>query len=116
MAHAFAAISHFRRTNRIEEAVQIALGKLEAPRIKEDAGKQVSQSQIWFLNDQDKLNRFQQYLQNQLGLTCTVADYSNGSQGGYAVTVTGNYSEQDIANAAGSLSATRLDNLPGTIA
>ena len=112
---ALASIRHLSRGGKIDEAVDIALGRRPIPKaLREDAGEQSKQSQDWFLPDQDKLNRFCLYLENQLGLTCTISDYDNGAQGGYKVTVSGSFSEQDIANVAGSLSAMRLDNLPGT--
>lgn len=117
MNEALASIKHMTRTGKVEEAVEIACGRRPIPKaLREDAGEQKSQTQTWFLPDQDKLNRFCEYLENQLGLTCTISDYDNGSQAGYQVKVTGEFSEQDIASVAGSLNAMRLDNLPGTVA
>jgi len=108
------SVMFFRRTGKLDEAVQIALGKKKCPKL-EDIGTQIPQSQTWFFPDQDKLNRFQLMLQNQLQIAPeNIADADNGSQSGYAVTVTGNFSEQDIASIAGPLLGQRLDNLPAS--
>jgi len=117
MSKALASIKYHAHTGKLEEAVDIALGRRPIPKaLREDAGEQKQQTQTWFLPDQDKLNRFCMYLENQLGLACTISDSDNGAQGGYQVKVSGNFSENDIANVAGSLNAMRLDNLPGTVA
>jgi hypothetical protein len=109
--NAMLAIKHFRHTSNLDESLQIAQGK----HIKEDIGQSSSHTEQWYVPDQDALNRFQLYLENQLNLYPTVSEYSNGAQSGYLVTVTGDFSENDIASISASLRAMRMDNLPGSL-
>ena len=123
MTTAQEAVKHLRTTGNITEATQIALGRknvFQYERTKvadfcfEGAGEHVAQRQQWFVADQDKANRFQLYMTNQIpDAQVTVEPFTNGSTAGYLITITGNYPEGDVANVAGSLSATRMDQMAG---
>jgi hypothetical protein len=102
------AIKYVRSKGSITEAVR----KLRNKEVfKEDAGAQQSQTQVWWVPNQDTANRAILYLRNSLGVEASVVQVQNG----YQVHVTGSYSDQDVANAIGSLKGMRLDQPAGSI-
>lgn len=113
------AVRHLRKSGNINEAVQIALGRLPAPApqrpsLREDGQQPSSQSQTWFFPDQDKVNRFVLLVRDKMQLDCPdPTEWDNGSQSGYAVTVSGNYSDGDLSSCAGPLLGVRLDQMAG---
>lgn len=116
MKRAEAAVRHYERSGKLRESVAIARGQLPVPKIREDSGPQTSKSQRWFVSDEDKANRLMQYVENFLGddVSCSVETYTADGQSGYAVTVSGTYSESDVANVISSLGGfQRLDQQPG---
>lgn len=111
MSNSKSAISHLRRTGNLDEAVNIVLGK------KTLTEAEVSQqSQTWFCPDQDALQQFILRVMDKLPeVSYTTKETNNGSQGGYAVTVSGTYMDHDIAAMGPTKGCSRIDHLPGEL-
>ncbi len=114
MSFAKTAIKHLRDTGNVVEAVEVVLGKRS---LSENGGPSSSQTQTWFMPSQDALNQFILRVMDKLpDASYTTADYNNGSQAGYAVTVTGDFMDGDLASlAAVKGGVMRLDNPPAAI-
>lgn len=114
MSQAKAAIQRLRRTGNIDEAIDIALGRKP---LTENGGDSSSQTQQWFMPDQDALNQFLLRVMDKLPeASYEVSDFNNGSQSGYSVSVSGDYMDGDLASlAAVKGGVMRLDNPPANI-
>lgn len=107
------AIRHLRTTGNVVEAVDLALGRRG---LAENGGDASSQSQEWFMPNQDALNQFILRLMDKLPeATYSTSEYDNGSQSGYKVTVSGTFMAGDLASLAAVKGGVRLDNPPANI-
>lgn len=118
MSQARAAIQHLRDTGDLEEAVDLALGREEAPYVVETGGGPSSQrSETWFAANQDDLNQAILFIKDKLPeAKITWTEHTNGSQNGYAVTVAGDFGDHDIASiGAGRQVLYPLSNPPANL-
>jgi hypothetical protein len=110
-----AAVNHLLTSTRLPEAVAIARGQIPPPkRLRESGTPGHSQTQRYFLPNEDAANRAVQYLQNFLGAAATLEPFDGEGRSGYVLTVSGSYSDDDITSAISSLGGfERLDVPPG---
>jgi len=118
------AVAHVAEGGSIAEGMAIALGRIAAPTVllgasgyarNEDAAPRKKQTQVWYLPDEDKVNRFVNYAKNKEDLNTRID--GNEQPPGYRVTVTGVFSDGEIANIIGSLNGYPLEgaNQPGSL-
>ncbi len=97
MSQAKDAIRHLRKTGNVEESVDIVLGRRKP--LYEQEAKQ--QTQEWFFPNQDAYQQFILRVADKLPeASYTAGEYSNGSQGGYKVTVSGVFNDSALASLA----------------
>jgi len=110
------AIEHVKDGGTIAEGMAIALGRIPAPTAllgasathttpadqhTEDAAPRKQQTQVWYLPDEDKVNRFVNYAKDKEDLQTRIDAHEQPP--GYRVTVSGSFSDGEIANVIGSL-------------
>lgn len=92
------AIKHMKATGNIQEAVEIALGRKKMTEAELQA---TQQTQTWFCPNENAVNQLVLFVQNKLGIRVSdIKDYTNGSQGGYSVTFSGEMQDHDLASLA----------------
>lgn len=96
------AVSHFRKTRNLKEALSIALGSKKVV----ETGPDTAQSQVWYVPNEDALNQFKLKIQNYLP-DATVSE--KPSEFGYEVTVSGTFSDDAVATLATHSGLYRLD-------
>lgn len=117
MSRSTNATEHFRRTGNLQDSVDLALGRGDVQPLTEDFPTARKQSQEWYAPNQDALNQFVLRLLDKLPeSTYSVADFTNGSQGGYKISVSGVFCDHDIASlAAVKGGMMRLDHPPASL-
>lgn len=111
------AIEYLSQTNDVSGAVDAVLGRRPLP-IVEDASPVRPQTQIFVVQDQDALNRFTQLVRERLNIEATSSPYiTQGGYAGYAVTITGEFSDGDVGSLVGAVKGQvhRLDNPAGGV-
>lgn len=97
------------RTGSLNEALNVALRGHRVHHIEEQA-KARQQSQKFFAPNQDALNQLLLRIEDKLpSATYSVSDSTNGNQSGYAVSVSGEFCDQDVASLGAVKGVTRLD-------
>lgn len=109
MSKAKSAVKHFRRTGNISEAVKVLKGIMTSRNITEE-GSVRSQTQTWYIPDNDALNQFVLRLLNYL----PDASYDVDNHDlGFKVTVKGSFADGDISSIAAVKGGVyRLDSQP----
>lgn len=111
------AIKYRKGGGDLQEAVDIALGRRPVPKQTaplSEGEQQHSQTQVWLVPDEDKVNRAILNAKKYLPNVKTAISPSNTTAGGYEVTFTGTYKENDIASILSDLGGVfRVDNSSG---
>lgn len=103
------AIEIAKKTGNLTEAVTEALSGHRVHQLKE-AFQTSSQTQVFHCPNQDALNQLILRIEDKLpDATYSVADFDNGSIAGYAVTVTGEMNDEDVASLGAVKGVVRLD-------
>lgn len=103
------AIAIVKKTGDLTKAVCEALSGQRAYELKEELGAH-QQKQVWFCPNQDALNQLILRIEDKLpDATYSVADSSNGAQSGYEISVSGVFSDQDVASLAAVKGVVRVD-------
>jgi hypothetical protein len=103
------AIEIAKKTGKLTEAVSEALRGHRVHELKEEF-QTSKQTQVFHCANQDALNQLLLRIEDKLpDATYTVADYDNGSISGFAVTVTGEMNDEDIASLGAKKGVARLD-------
>lgn len=111
------AVRHLQETGDTAEAIAVLRGRKQPKSLDEGGGPAKKQTQRYFMPSQDALNQFILRIMDKLpDATYSVDDYANGSQAGYAVTVTGTFMDHDLASlAAVKGGVQRIDNPPANL-
>ena len=106
MSRVSEAIKYMRATGNLEETVAIALGRREITEFNQ------VQTQVWHCPNENAVNQLVLFVKNKLDIKpSSIKDYTNGSQGGYAVTFTGDMAVADIASLASRLGCFPLEGV-----
>ena len=103
------AIAIAKKTGKMTEAISEALRGHRIYDLKEEF-QTSRQTQVFHCPNQDALNQLLLRIEDKLpDATYSVADYDNGSISGYAVTVTGEMNDEDVASLGAVKGIIRLD-------
>jgi hypothetical protein len=101
------------KTGKLSEAIDVALRGNRVHQIEEAARKQ---KQVFFAPNQDALNQLLLRIEDKLpAATFNVADHTNGAQSGFAVSVSGDLSDHDVASLGAVKGISRLDGPAGDL-